>query len=219
MVPSTNTTNPDVVHIGTCTSGDENLPSNSYYNYGLSQQIYTAAEIGRPGSISSVSFYNSGDAKTRSYDLYLVHTNKTSFSNDHDWVPVNTADLVFSGNIEMKTDEWTSIDLDVPFSYNGTDNLLLVMDDNTGSWSSSMSCNTFTSTDPQALYINDDDPNFDPTTPGSYYGSLLNEKNCIQLNFGTVCPKPKNLTASTNHNEVTLAWTGSAAVLWHSAHR
>ncbi len=201
---------PELISIGTCTSGNDQLPSDAYYNYGLSQQIYTAAEIGRPGSISSVSFYNSGDAKTRSYDLYLVHTNKTSFSNDHDWVPVNTADLVFSGNIEMKTDEWTSIDLDVPFSYNGTDNLLLVMDDNTGSWSSSMSCNTFTSTDPQALYINDDDPNFDPTTPGSYYGSLLNEKNCIQLNFGTVCPKPKNLTASTNHNEVTLAWTGSA---------
>ena len=201
---------PELISIGTCTSGNDQLPSDAYYNYGLSQQIYTAAEIGRPGSISSVSFYNSGDAKTRNYDVYLVHTNKTSFSSVNDWVSVTAANLVFSGNIEMKTDEWTPIDLDVPFAYNGTDNLLLVVDDNTGSWSSSMSCHTFASTDPQALYINDDDPNFYPSTPGSYYGSLLNEKNCIQLNFGTVCPKPKNLTASTNHNEVTLTWTSNA---------
>ena len=202
---------PDLVEIGFCTGTSHGLlPSSSDDNYSLSEQIYTAAEIGRPGgNISGISFFNNGDTKTRTLDIYLAHTTKSSFLSYDDWVSVTASDWVFSDNVEMKAGEWTSIEFDVPFQYNGTDNLLLVVDDNTDSWSSGMDCFTFPTTESQALSLMGW-VNFDPSSPNGYGGSLWNIKNCIQLNFGTVCPKPKNLTASTNHNEVTLTWTSSA---------
>ena len=202
---------PDLVEIGFCTGTSHGLlPSSSDDNYSLSEQIYTAAEIGRPGgTISGISFFNNGDTKTRTIDIYLAHTTKSSFLNWDDWVSVTASDWVFSDNVEMKAGEWTSIEFDVPFQYNGTDNLLLVVDDNTNSWSVGMDCFTFPTTESQALSLMGW-VNFDPFSPNGYGGSLWNIKNCIQLNFGTVCPKPKHLTASTNHNEVTLTWTSSA---------
>lgn len=77
------------------------LPSYSYYCYTLSQQIYTAEEIGTQGNIRSISFYNEGAEKTRIYDIYLVATDKTAFQNNTDWIPVTASDLVFSGDVLM----------------------------------------------------------------------------------------------------------------------
>ena len=202
---------PGLISIGSCTSGSEYLPGSSYYNFNISQQIYTAAEIGQAGTISSVSFYNDGYTRTRTYDMYLVHTNKSAFSGGGDWVPVTAGDLVFSGSVAMEAGEWTAIDLDVPFQYNGTDNLLLVMDDNSNSYSQGMSCYTFNTTDLQALYNHDDYTNYDPFAPASYTGYPVAYKNCIRLNFGTVCMKPKNLTHTvSNQNDVTLTWESNA---------
>ncbi len=202
---------PDLVEIGFCTGSSHGLlPSGSDTRYSLSEQIYTAAEIGRPGgAISGISFFNNGDTKTRTLDIYLAHTTKSSFLSYDDWVSVTASDRVFSDNVVMKAGEWTSIEFDVPFQYNGTDNLLLVVDDNTNSESSGMDCFTSPTTEYQALSLIGS-VNFDPSSPNGHGGSLWDFKNCIQLNFGTVCPKPKHLTASTNHNEVTLTWTSSA---------
>ena len=71
------------VEIGEGTSTNNYLPSYNYYNYSLTQQIYTAAEIGRAGSISSIAFYNEGAEKTRTYDFYLKTTTKSSFSSNN----------------------------------------------------------------------------------------------------------------------------------------
>ena len=202
---------PDLVEIGFCTSGSYGLlPSSSETNYSLSEQIYTAAEIGRPGgTISSISFYNNGDTKTRTYDIYLAHTTKSSFLSWDDWVPAIASDLVFSGNVEMKAGEWTSIEFDVPFQYNGTDNLLLTVDDNTDSVSAGMDCYTFSTTEAQTLSLMNYLYNIDPSSPGVYGGSLWNFKNCIQLSFG--CPKPKNLMAdAVGQGEVSLSWVSNA---------
>jgi len=57
------------------------LPSYSYYKYGLSQQIYTASELGGSFTINSISFFNAGNEETRRYDVYLVHTSKSAFSS------------------------------------------------------------------------------------------------------------------------------------------
>lgn len=201
----------DIVEIS---NGNHNLtsstmPTYTATNYSLSEQIYTAAEIGRAGTISGISFFNNGDTKTRTLDIYLAHTTKSSFLSYDDWGSVTASDWVFSDNVVMKAREWTSIEFDVPFQYNGTDNLLLVVDDNTNSESSGMDCFTSPTTEYQALSLIGS-VNFDPSSPNGHGGSLWDFKNCIQLNFGTVCPKPKHLTASTNHNEVTLTWTSSA---------
>ena len=164
------------------------LPSYNYYNYSLSQQIYTSDEMGEEGIITSIAFYNGGSSKSRSYDFYLKNTTKSSFSDASDWVAVSASDLVFSGMVTMASDRWTVIDLDVPFVYDGTSNVVLVADDNTGEWTSSphMTCRVYGAPS-QALRVYGDYNNFDPMTPPvSYssdeYAALLDVKNQLILN-------------------------------------
>ena len=166
--------------IGSGTATDETLPSHSYYNYTLSQQIYTADEIGSLNLINSVSFYNNGTTKTRNYSVYMVNTDKFVFNSSSDWIMVTAADQVFSGNVTMTAGEWTTITLTNPFATNGT-NLALIVDDNTGSYSSGMTCRVFNANGNQTLRIYSDGMDYNPYSPASYSGTLMSVKNQIVL--------------------------------------
>ena len=171
------------VHIGgDGTTTNSYLPSYSFYNYSLTQQIYTAEEIGGAGAINTIAFYNGGTEKTRTYDMYLVHTSKTSFSGSNDWITgVTVDDKVFTGSVTMAANTWTTFELETPFNYNGSDNLALIMDDNTGSYSSGMACRVFSASN-QAIRIYSDGTNYDPFNPTSYSGTVMTEKNQININ-------------------------------------
>ncbi len=136
----------DEIQIGSGSQTDSNLPTHSYYKYSFTQQIYTAAEIeeagGGVGTINSISFYNNGSEKTRTLDVYLVNTEKTSFSSTSDWITVTSADLVFSGSFTFNASAWNTITLSSPFDYTGN-NLAVVVDDNTGNYVSGFSCYVF----------------------------------------------------------------------------
>lgn len=201
-------TAPDLVEIGFCTGSSHGLlPSSSDSQYSLSEQIYTASEINRTGTISGISFYNAGTTQSRNFDMYIVHTNKSAFDHNLDWISTTPADLVFSGPIELTTGAWTEIALDVPFAYNGTDNILLVMNDKTGSSAPGMSCYTFQTSAIEAIYGYRDGSSYDPMFPHSILGDYNSEKNCVRLNFGTNCTKPANLTVSENGmNSAKLVW-------------
>ncbi|MBR4148076.1 MAG: choice-of-anchor J domain-containing protein [Bacteroidales bacterium] len=173
-------TSSDIITIGEGTTSNSYLPSYSLYNYSLTQQIYTADEIGIGATtFNSIAFYNSGSTKTRSYDMYLVNTDKETFSSTTDWITVTDADKVFSGSVDMTAGTWTTITLDTPFGYTGG-NLAIIMDDNTGSWSGGMSCYVFSAPN-QALRIYSDPINYDPSDPSSYTGTLMDVKNQIQI--------------------------------------
>ena len=160
------------------------LPSFNYYKYCLTEQIYTAEEIGRAGVIATIAFYNGGAKKTRIYDVYMVATDKAAFSGNMDWVAVTGADKVFSGEVTMYAEGWTTIDLNRPFEYDGISNLILVVDDNTGSWTASphMSCSVFDAPG-QAIYVWSDGTNYNPSSPSIYSGNLAAVKNQIILGF------------------------------------
>ena len=162
------------------TTTNSYLPSQSFYNNALTQQIYTAEEIGEAGSILSVAIYNGGTTKTRNYDMYLVETTKTKFDSIHDWIAATAEDKVFSGSVTLTAGQWTTFMLDVPFAYDGTSNLALVMDDNTGSWSSGLAGRVFDA-DSSALVVYSDGTNYNPLDPSAYNGTILSVKNQLKL--------------------------------------
>ena len=187
--------------IGSGTSTASYIPTYAFYNFAMSQQIYTADEMGgEPGTISTVAFYNNNSySPTRYLTVYLVNTSKASFANTSDWVTVTAADQVFSGNVTVSSSSWFTITLDTPFSYEG-DNLLLVVDDNTESYTNSYpSYYTFTTgSDYQALYYYADNVNPDPLSP-SISGTLQSYKNQVKFTFTPApqtCPKPGELAFS-----------------------
>ena len=182
---------------------DQILPSYSYYNYTLSQQIYTADEIGTSGTINSIAFYNGGSEKTRTYDMYLVHTTKTVFNSNKDWITVTENDKVFSGSVTMVANEWTVFILDTPFNYDGTSNLALIMDDNTGTYSSGMKCRVFDAAGNQTIRIYSDGTNYNPLNPSSYDGRLMSVKNQIILGVTTAGTETQTIDLALGWNWVS----------------
>ena len=188
--------------IGTGETTNNYLPSYSFYNYALSQQIYTPQEIGTAGTISCMAFYNEGAERTRTYDFYMATTDKSSFSSDTDWITMTASDKVFSGSVTMASNAWTFIVFDTPFDYDGTSNLVVVADDNTGSSNSSpyMACSVYSTSTNQALYSYksmDFNPMSPPTTSGATSwnptaNAVLSVKNHLLL--GISAPQGPTIT-------------------------
>ena len=186
--------------IGSGTATNVYLPSYSYFCYTLSQQIYTAEEIGSMGMINSIAFYNSGATKTRNYDVYIVSTTKNAFESTNDWITVTENNLVFSGQVTMVADAWTMFQFDTPFLYDGSSNFALVVDDNTGSWTNSphMACRVFDAQGNQAIRVYSDSPNYDPYNPSGYTGTLYSVKNQIKLVMISLDPNDCIISTSAN---------------------
>ena len=200
--------------VGTPASTSDYLPTYSNYNYSLTQQIYTAAELGNtPGAIMSVDFMNGGTEKTRTIDVYMVSTTDSTIST---FIPVTASDLVFSGTVTFTPNVWTSLVFDNPFIFDGSSNVLLVVDDNNGSYSYGLSCYTFNAPN-QAIYDYDDDINYNPFAPSGYSGTVLNKKNHVRFLIGEppACMPVGNLTINdslTTANSITLTWSDTNAV-------
>ena len=190
------------VVIGSGTTTNDMLPAYSYYTNSLTEQIYTSAELGSGGLITSIAFYNGGAVKTLNCDFYMKATTKSSFTGKTDWITVTASDLVFSGSVTYTADDWTTIVLSTPFAYDGTSNVVLVTDKKTQwSYSPHMSCRVFNATN-QALYIYDDNTDYSPLSPptseGSY-NSVLSVKN--QLIITKQSEDMFNITAVSNPTE------------------
>ena len=189
----------EVVEVGKTTYGHGYLPSRPNEKVSTSQQIYTNDEIGKAGMITSIAFYNYDVGSKRNYDIYLSHTSKAAFNNESDWVVVAESNRVFSGTVNLGS-EWTVIDFETPFQYDGKQNLLLTVDDNTGkSTGSNYNIGSYSASGHQALFYYSS-TNLDPTQPiteaGVFHPSYSSDerKNCIQLCFETN-PKPYKLEA------------------------
>ncbi|MBR5726759.1 MAG: choice-of-anchor J domain-containing protein, partial [Muribaculaceae bacterium] len=163
------------------TSTNSYLPNYEFYNYSLTQQIYTADEIGTAGTINSIAFYYGGTA-TRTLDIYMVNTTVGSFADNNGWITVTAADKVYSGSVTYTANAWNTFVLDTPFAYDGTSNLAVIVDDNTGSYVSSIASYVFDATG-MALRIYSDGTNYDPMAPPMGSGAVLNVKNQIQLDI------------------------------------
>ena len=101
---------------------------DSYYS--VVQQIFTAAEMqNKSGKITSVSFKCTSRNTTRTFKVYMVNTDKTSFENTSDWVAVTESDLVYEGSVSFSADQWTTITFQTPFTYKSGKNVLLCVND------------------------------------------------------------------------------------------
>lgn len=172
----------DEVVIGNGTSTSSYLPSYSFYNYSLTQQIYDAAEIGRAGNITSVSIYNAGDTKTRTYDVYMVNTNKSVFSSTSDWIPATTSDRVYTGSVTLTAGSWTTVEFTTPFVYDGLSNVALIIHDHTGTYSSGMSGQCTEMSGNKSIYYYNDNTNPDPLSP-IVSGTLTPNRNNVKFNM------------------------------------
>ncbi len=200
------------VTIGNGTTNLTYVPGYSLYDYSYSQQIYTADEIGGAGIINSIAFDISG-VKSRQVDIYLVETDKSSFASGTDWVAVTDADKVFTGTIGNATG-WETYNLTTPFNYTGTGNLVVVVDNNNGSWSSGLSAKGGAGYTNMAMYKYQDGTNIDPSNPPS--GTRYSSRNNLRLGIqyatcitGRCNPPQVAIALSETEYAATLTFTNA----------
>ena len=201
-----------MVCIGEGTATNSYLPTYIFYNYSLTQQIYTAEEIGMPGLIESVDIYSVGSA-TRTLEIYMVSTDKDHFEDGTDWIPATEGDLVFSGEVDFAANSWNTMVFDNGFTFDGRTNVALIVRDMTGSYVSSISFFVFETGENQAIRAYRDTPGaYDIAAPG-VTGTVLNVKNRVRFGIGEppACPKPSLLTVNYDGGiEATITWNSDA---------
>lgn len=163
------------------------IPTNSLFKYSITEQIYTAAELGEAGDINSIALYNVGYGSnlndiTRNLDIYIKTTDKTAFASTSDWITeIALEDLVFNGSVTFEYGTWTTINLDNTFAYDGTSNLALIIVDRTGSTGTRHEFKTFATSNNSSLY-KAQDTEFDPNNMSGVTGLRAKQKNKIIVN-------------------------------------
>ena len=202
--------------IGNGTSTYSYLPSYGFYNYSYTQQIFLSNEMSGPSALTSIAFEASAIAIQRNYKIYLMHTTATTADN---WLPTDSAVLVFSGNQPLVVG-WNTFYFTAPFTYNGTDNLAVIVVDETGSYASGNSWMTHTTSGSLAKYIyQDSSPYSINSTPSS--GSSGTSSNRNNVRFGgdcdstATCVAPNVVVTNYTDDEITIAWVaGDQETSW-----
>ena len=164
------------ITIGTGTSQSQQLPFEPWYGYTWAQSIYTATEINVSGDITALSYYFSGTSllsNSQGITIYIGHTSKTNFVSTTDWIPVTNLTQVYNGGIDVSSGVgWTTITLDTPFAYNGTDNLVIAFDENMANWDNSSDDFHCTNVGvARSIYYRSDGTNPNPSSPPNATGT------------------------------------------------
>ena len=181
----------DIKWVGVGASAEDtstDLPLNSYYAYNLTQQIYTHAEIGRQGTIAGISFCNHSewDETRKPVNIFIVHTDKTAFDSDNDWITVTNADLVFNGTVQFNHEGWTTIEFSKAFIHDTDQNVAIIIQEGDGGWySKSMNFRTYEGTSNNTIYRHQDNEEMDPTNSSinTINGTRTSKKSQVLLRF------------------------------------
>ena len=193
------------------------MPVHNGFRYSYSQQIFDASELNGASTINSVSFYYAFTtplAAKNNVDIYLAHTNKSTFNSSvEDYISNSNFQLVYSGALNC-TQGWNTFTFTQPFQYNGVDNLVLAVDDNSGNYNSSsytfLSHNT--TPDYKALYyyfssdINPANPESNANVSSSRTTSRSNVIFGSPCDTTGYCVAPRVWVDSLSNHSVRLAW-------------
>jgi len=209
------------IGFGNATSNNS-FPIYSNYSFNYSQQIYLASELSAAlgvGNtyITKIRFKQLSVGNPNNYNnwtVYLGNTNKNEFINTSDWVTISELSQVFSGTLSFSANSWVEISLTTPFVWNGTDNLVVAVDENTPGASSS-SFAVFDVTNNRGLLYFNQISNPNPSTPPpANYGP---NATLAQIQFVATalpsCIAPDNISISSITTiAATLNWDAANPV-------
>ena len=213
------------VTIGNGTNTNSYIPTNSFYNYSFSQQLYTATEIGSNNIIRGLKFHiETATSQNRNWDIYLGNETATSLTG---YTSVASHTKVFSGSVSLANEGWLEITFDSTFIYTGG-SIVVSVDDNTGSYSSSTYFSGHSGT---SYSIYNDGTNYNPNSPGTltlrtfrnniiFVGDCDSTISCVVPNLviGNITPNTAELLWAPGYQETEweLEYKLSADSIWIS---
>ncbi len=178
------------VQVGYSALGTDNAPINTRNDYHYSQSIYTAADLiadgaTGAGTISKIRYYRQpggSPVNSTSWTVYIGNTTKTSFLNPTDWIPSTSMTICYSANVTFSSG-WMEIPLTTPFLWNGTDNIVVGIDENQPGIAASAIFWNYTEYGSARTLFSGGATNPNPTSPPT--GFMGNWAPNIQFEFNT----------------------------------
>lgn len=182
-----------IVSIGSGNTLNQGLPIEPVARYSYSQQIFRASEINVGGVIGTISFqYNVSSslffAGNRQIKMWLGHTTQNTISS---WIPADSLYLVYDGMLSesdfsagLPGTGWLNISLNQSFYYNGTDNLVLAVEENSvdyGSTSDDFFCTD--SGQQLAIQYQSQSTNPDPYAPPATGYTLKTHRSNLRIDI------------------------------------
>ena len=210
--------------IGNGTTTTYQLPLNNFYRYSYTQQIFLASELNGPSTINNIAFeyaYTTPSSSKTNVSIYLGHTTKSTFSSASDTVNPANLQLVYTGPLNCQQG-WNTFTFTNAFQYNGTDNLVIAIDDNSNGYNgSSYTFYAHNAGATRSLYYYSDSYNMDPANPGgtSASSSTTSNRNNIKITLpcdNTItCIAPNVYVAGSTATSLTLDWApGNTETSW-----
>lgn len=207
------------VSIGEGTNQEQALPIEPYYGYSYTQSIYLASEINATGSITTLQWYYSGTSmlnNSQNMVVYFGLTDKTEFESQTDFIAIEDLTQVYSGGIPANgAPGWVTITLPTAYSYDGSANLVIAVDENKPGYDS-FDDDFYNSAvvGQRSIYAFSDTVNFDPADPANDGGNFAGRgttnyvPNIILGGIQQACPNPSAITYSNVTIEgATVTWT------------
>lgn len=205
----------DDVQVGTGASSSSTYGScvtRSGDNYGYGQTLYKASEIGKSGKIAAIA-YNLASVSstyTPNWIVYMGHTTASSLSS---WVDFSQLTQVATITSAFEVG-WNTIELSTAFDYNGTDNLIVAVANQTGSYSGNTDNHFYyTSESGSFFYRGNDDYSYYGDASNTTAGSASQYKADIKFSFCysvAACPTVDGLSY-----ELVGDGTSEAIVRWN----
>ena len=210
----------EIFAVGSATSSGTAYyaPVNNFYKYTLSEVIVDSTEIGEERDIDYIGYF---------YDHYVPMTDKTNctiyfqpttlsaFSSSADVVALDPASAVrvYTGPLNC-SQGWNYFALDTTYHYNGSGNLMVIVDDNSGGYNSS-SCvfKTEPCTDNKTLFYYSDSYTPDAAIVSSSYSgtkavAMWRPVMQFVVCLPPYCHQPEIADVTSSYESATISWTG-----------
>ena len=186
------------------------LPMETDAYYSLAQQIVTAAELGNaPNTFTEISFQYASSTPLTVKNICKIrigHTSQASYSTAA-FLPDSIFTEVYSGaGFSTFTSGWNTIQFTTPFVYNGTDNLVIEVQDSSGTDITGANFYTHTTSGPMSVCFG----GFSPTVPLRQMPPTAYSYRCnMKLSYcdtSATCAVPTALITGKTDSQIDIMW-------------
>ena len=203
------------------------LPVFLLSRYSYSQQIITAQEMMSAAVVRGIEFDYSGTYQTytkTNVTIYLAHTMEETLDGGFVDFDSNTFVKVYTGSLNC-VPGWNHFEFDRPFQYDGQNNLLIAVHDNSAGHEYIVSNFRAHVAENKARYVENlfSPINIQSLSPSSGYGLDV----CVNMRLSVDactengnCAAPMVMVDSVGSDRIVLSWTpGISGTMWHVEHR
>ena len=197
-------------------------PVDTYYGYNYTQMIFTASELTSAGltsgsSISGLLFYYATDGGNEAdfddWVIYLGNTSTSSFNTSTSWISTSNMSSVFNSTVTFPAaGSWMTINFSSNFTWNGTSNLVIAVDENSPGYGSNVypwSATNVSGSNSEVIYYADDVTNPNPVSPPTADGTYI-WRPIIKLKYTNCTSASTYYSKSTGNLDLLSSWGTNA---------